>query len=532
MAAMGRVENSGMSNNSGDTHGAEAYTIGAILQGAREANGESIEDIAQILRINWRYIQALEEGRFEDLPGSAYAIGFIRTYSEYLGIDSANIVSQYKALSETTKNKTTLVFPEPIPESGLPGGAIMFAGIFVAVLAYGGWYLATEENSFLARMVAPVPEHLTEAGDQNAAQDEDVGAEQPAEEVPAQPATEPEVVATPDPEAVAESPAETPAAVEPGAEAPVAEIPVAETPIEESPVEEAAAEEVPAAEVPANEEAAVREVEAVATETQSVAEEETAAIQDQVEEEVGVVEPATEPVAVEAPVDQESVAEVATLETPAVETAVAEAPAVDTAAEIVEMPTAETALGIQEPVTVEAVEDSDALALNEEQLRAVQDALGTPEPATVAVEPEVVEPEAVAVVEALPEETALVPASTESNNTQSAAVPTEQSATESATGRVYGEEGEVRIIVRAKTNSWIQVRDDSAGALLLTRLLRAGDEYRVPDRDGLSLLTGNAGALEVLVDGVVVPSIGETGDVRRNVVLDADRLKSGSTDAN
>jgi len=161
------MESSSMSDTSGDKqaddayagvpHADDAYTIGAILKGAREANGESIEDVARLLRINWRYLQALEDGRFDELPGTVYAIGFIRTYADYLGVDSVRLVDQYKALGSARNSKSPLVFPEPIPESGLPGGAIMFAGIVVAILAYGGWYLATEENSFLARMVSPLP---------------------------------------------------------------------------------------------------------------------------------------------------------------------------------------------------------------------------------------------------------------------------------------------------------------------------------------------------------------------------------------
>ena len=85
-----------------------------------------------------------------------------------------------------------------------------------------------------------------------------------------------------------------------------------------------------------------------------------------------------------------------------------------------------------------------------------------------------------------------------------------------------------RIVVKAKTNSWIQVRDDAAGELVLTRMLMSGDGYIVPDRSGLTLSTGNAGALEILVDGEPVPAVGGEGTVRRRIVLDAERLKSGT----
>jgi cytoskeleton protein RodZ len=76
--------------------------------------------------------------------------------------------------------------------------------------------------------------------------------------------------------------------------------------------------------------------------------------------------------------------------------------------------------------------------------------------------------------------------------------------------------------------SWIQVRDDIDNRLLTTRLMRAGDTFRVPDRPGLKLLTGNAGALEILVDGEAVPPLGPIGAVRRDVALDIKRLREGT----
>lgn len=84
-----------------------------------------------------------------------------------------------------------------------------------------------------------------------------------------------------------------------------------------------------------------------------------------------------------------------------------------------------------------------------------------------------------------------------------------------------------RITVRAKNDSWIQVRE-ADNTLLITRILRAGDSYRVPNLKGLRLMTGNAGALEILVDGKPVAPIGLFGVVRRRVLLDPERLLAGT----
>jgi len=93
-------------------------------------------------------------------------------------------------------------------------------------------------------------------------------------------------------------------------------------------------------------------------------------------------------------------------------------------------------------------------------------------------------------------------------------------------GRTGGE-SEGRIVIRSTADSWVQVRDQ-AGQVVFMRILRAGDSYTVPNQPGLMLSTGNAGVLSVSVDGKAAPAIGRIGFVRRDVMLDADRLLAGT----
>jgi cytoskeleton protein RodZ len=83
------------------------------------------------------------------------------------------------------------------------------------------------------------------------------------------------------------------------------------------------------------------------------------------------------------------------------------------------------------------------------------------------------------------------------------------------------------IFIRAVADSWIQIHD-ARQSVLLVGVLKAGESYRPPDQPGLSMRTGNAGGLEITVDGVPAPSIGRMGMVRRNVALDARALLAGS----
>jgi cytoskeleton protein RodZ len=83
-----------------------------------------------------------------------------------------------------------------------------------------------------------------------------------------------------------------------------------------------------------------------------------------------------------------------------------------------------------------------------------------------------------------------------------------------------------RVVLRATGDTWVQVKE-RGGDVLFTKVMRAGEVYPVPDRGNLILNTGNAGRIDILVDGVEAPPIGGPGSVRKEVPLVADLLKAG-----
>ncbi len=68
-----------------DKNQAAEIPVGEILRRTRIHYKQSIQDIERALRIRADQIEAIENGSVEKLPGRVYAVGFIRTYSEYLG---------------------------------------------------------------------------------------------------------------------------------------------------------------------------------------------------------------------------------------------------------------------------------------------------------------------------------------------------------------------------------------------------------------------------------------------------------------
>lgn len=479
--------------------------VGALLRASRLRCGEDLRDVAHMLRIRLSHLEAIEEGRFHDLPGPTYAIGFVRAYAEHLGLDSEEVIRRFKLETADIGATARLEFPVPVEERGIPGGAVLFVGVVLAALAYGGWYVSTTKDGYFAELISPLPERLASlmpkrepstttapatpgdaTGDQGS----------PASATAATPAGEPSSPTTGAADAASQPPAGEQAAVgSPPTPAPAPDDGMAAQGGRGDESAAAASSEAPAA-------AATPETIATATpETTAAAPEKTAPVP---ETEAAPVTPArgesapSEPAgtaAVEAPAAPTPAdAAAGTAET----TAAADASRPVTVARVpapIPKPPAPTPPAETAPATTPPVEAVPA---------------PTPPPATVREAPLPSAPQVAAVPEA------------------PRAMP-KPPATSGRAGEVTGMQDEIsRILVRAKSNSWIQVRDDKGNQLLITRMLRPGDVYRVPDRPGLTLMTGNAGALEILVDGEAVPSIGPPGAVRRGVVLDAERLRRGT----
>ncbi len=393
--------------------------VGSLLHASRLRCGEELTDIAQILKVRLPYLEAIEEGRFGDLPGNTYAIGFIRAYADYLGLDSGEVVRRYKEDVADANKKSDLDFPVPVPESGIPGGAILFIGVAIAILTYGGWYASTTKSGFLAELISPVPEKLGSLSPEA----EKSGAEK---KVSTQAAKKDNLAPprTPDEQSTVAAAAEGPKTAK-------------------APLTAAKPEPEETAPVP------------TPTPKTDTATDETA----KTAKTAKTVEMAKTP-ATPAPVVMKAI--------------LAPAPAAPPALQALSTPT-------QTPTPEAPLKDKSAKRPQPETQKVVE----KPRPEVVAV----------------------------------SITAGEAPKSASDTGR---------IVVRAKANSWIQISDGIGNKLVVTRLLRSGDSYRVPDRPGLKLLTGNAGALEVLVDGKVVPAIGGKGAVRRSVVLDVDRLLQGT----
>ena len=115
-------------------------SLGDRLKESREKQNYSLEQIARDTRISKRYLEALEEEDFTVFPGETYLIGFLRNYTQYLGLDANEFVALYRNIK---------IQEQPIPMDELIHGKTqssplpIILGILVGIilLGTGGFFL-------------------------------------------------------------------------------------------------------------------------------------------------------------------------------------------------------------------------------------------------------------------------------------------------------------------------------------------------------------------------------------------------------
>jgi len=446
--------------NNSEEQGADPG-VGGLLRASRLRVGEDLPDIARMLCIRCPYLEAIEDGRYEDLPGSTYAAGFVRSYAEHLGLDADEVVRRFKVETSDKQTATRLDFPVPVHESGVPSGAVLFIGLLIAAVGYGLWFVSTGEDNPLAGIVSRVP------GDMAA-----------REKVPAlEPSSKPNPggVAEPSPESSGRSDVVGESDLTDRSSRPLA---TRESSIDARTEPMAGEATEPATTFPGGGTVGASEPTDAGETVETAAE--------------NGPSPVTGSRPMGAGVREEETATSTETEGPALSPSRSNAEEADGAA----------TEDREAPMPWQSRADAgDSGGLAAESTR---EPVSVPEDNSASIPEPAPEPD------------------------QKAPPPWVVEAVDNG-GTVYGRENmNARIIVRAIANSYIQVRDEAAGEVLIARLLVKGDSYLVPNRDGLKLLAGNAGGIEILVDGENAPSIGSAGIVRRGVVLDATRLKNGS----
>lgn len=140
--------------------------IGEQLRAERENKGLSLLDVEEKTKIRVKYLQALEEENFEEIPGEAYRIGFLRNYARFLDLDPEPLLNQYRAQYE--KNEQDSLQPlleqrakmvEPKSESFSSRTILGFALIAIIIFTAAFLYFSSDrENQPIQEQNPPVAE--------------------------------------------------------------------------------------------------------------------------------------------------------------------------------------------------------------------------------------------------------------------------------------------------------------------------------------------------------------------------------------
>jgi cytoskeleton protein RodZ len=142
-------------------------TIGQELSKARQRKGKRLSDVWLVLKIRPDYLVAIEEGRFDVLPGRVYALGYVRSYAEHLGLDAERLVDRLRTELAGPRTAPSLEHdPLPLIERTvrMPHSGRVMAGLIAVTFLYFSYY-AMSSNRPVEPPVLPVPTRLAvEAG--------------------------------------------------------------------------------------------------------------------------------------------------------------------------------------------------------------------------------------------------------------------------------------------------------------------------------------------------------------------------------
>jgi cytoskeleton protein RodZ len=134
-------------------------SVGEILRKTREHYDQSLGEVEENLRIRSSQLEALEKLELEKLPGRVYAIGFVRAYSEYLGLDGDKMVQLFKAQSVGKRAKPNLRFPVTYDESNAPNLLVILLSLVGTILLISYWVMYHTPTQH-KEAIPPVPEVL------------------------------------------------------------------------------------------------------------------------------------------------------------------------------------------------------------------------------------------------------------------------------------------------------------------------------------------------------------------------------------
>ena len=129
--------------------------FGSYIKHERELRGVPLEEISRITKIHIRFLEALEDNRFDDLPGEVFIKGYIKSYANIIGSDVDEMLNSYE---ESIGNK--LIEKGRNSQSKSPNTAkkyigFVIAGLGILALLFFTKFINLDKNNSTTKIVKP-----------------------------------------------------------------------------------------------------------------------------------------------------------------------------------------------------------------------------------------------------------------------------------------------------------------------------------------------------------------------------------------
>lgn len=136
--------------------------VGEKLREARLIQGITLEIVEDETKIRKFYLESLEKGKHASLPPEVYAVGFVKRYAKFLGLNEREIVDEFKREAYQTESKEEPVFDEPQRSKmqiNLPWKNITAGILFLVVVIWLGGFVVDYINDYSIRstQIQPPP---------------------------------------------------------------------------------------------------------------------------------------------------------------------------------------------------------------------------------------------------------------------------------------------------------------------------------------------------------------------------------------
>jgi len=116
-------------------------SLGTYLKREREFRQIPLIEISEATRISSQNLNAIENDSFDELPGAAFVRGYLKAYSQHVGLDVADVLLRYEHyLTHGDAEHVAVEEEKPVKRPAVRGRTLWVVGIITALVALAAYF--------------------------------------------------------------------------------------------------------------------------------------------------------------------------------------------------------------------------------------------------------------------------------------------------------------------------------------------------------------------------------------------------------